>query len=43
LLSVVATWTARLNIDSTVRFYWRCTLVFAVLATSFALLLRLRS
>jgi NADH-quinone oxidoreductase subunit H len=43
LLSLVATWTARLSIDNTVRFYWRCTLVFAVLAVSSALLLRLRS
>jgi len=43
LLSLVATWTARLSIDNTVRFYWRCTVVFAVLAISSVLLLRLRS
>jgi NADH-quinone oxidoreductase subunit H len=43
LLSVVATATARLAIDSTVRFYWQCTLIFVVLAISSALLTRLRS
>jgi len=43
LLSVVATWTARLNIDSAVRFYWRCALVFIVLALSSTLFLRLHS
>jgi NADH-quinone oxidoreductase subunit H len=43
LLSVVASATARLAIDTTVRFYWRCTLIFAVLAISSALLMRFRS
>lgn len=31
LLSVLAAATARLAIDTTVRFYWKCTLVFACL------------
>jgi formate hydrogenlyase subunit 4 len=43
LLSVVATATARLAIDSSVRFYWQCTLIFAVLAISSALFMRFRS
>jgi NADH-quinone oxidoreductase subunit H len=43
LLSVVAAATARLQIDTTVRFYWQCTLIFAVLAISSALFMRLRS
>lgn len=43
LLSLLAAATARLAIDTTVRFYWRCTLVFAVAVISSALLLRLRS
>lgn len=43
LLSIVASATARLAIDSSVRFYWQCTLIFAVLAISSALLMRLRS
>jgi NADH-quinone oxidoreductase subunit H len=43
LLSVVASATARLAIDTTVRFYWQCTLIFAVLAISSALLVRFRS
>lgn len=43
LLSLVAAGTARLAIDTTVRFYWQCTVVFAVLAISSALLMRLRS
>lgn len=34
LLSVLAAATARLAIDTTVRFYWRCTLVFALAAMS---------
>jgi NADH-quinone oxidoreductase subunit H len=42
LLSVVAAATARLQIDTTVRFYWRCTLIFAVLAISSALFMRFR-
>jgi NADH-quinone oxidoreductase subunit H len=43
LLSVLAAATARLQIDTTVRFYWQCTLVFAVLAVSSALFVRFRS
>jgi len=43
LLSVVAAATARLAIDTTVRFYWQVTLIFAVLAVSSALFMRLRS
>jgi len=43
LLSVVAAATARLAIDTTVRFYWQCTLIFAVLAVSSALFMRLLS
>jgi NADH-quinone oxidoreductase subunit H len=43
LLSAVAAATARLQIDTTVRFYWQCTLIFAVLAISSALFMRLRS
>lgn len=43
LLSVLASATARLAIDSSVRFYWQCTLIFAVLAISSALLMRFRS
>jgi NADH-quinone oxidoreductase subunit H len=43
LLSVIASATARLAIDTTVRFYWKVTLIFVVLAVSSALLLRLRS
>ena len=42
-LSVLAAATARLAIDTTVRFYWRCTLLFAVLAISSTLLMRIRS
>jgi NADH-quinone oxidoreductase subunit H len=42
LLSVVAAATARLQIDTTVRFYWRCTLIFAVLAISSALFMRFK-
>jgi len=42
LLSVLAAATARLQIDTTVRFYWRCAMVFAVLAVSSALLLKVR-
>jgi len=40
LLSVLAAATARLAIDSSVRFYWQCTLIFAVLAISSAILMR---
>jgi NADH-quinone oxidoreductase subunit H len=43
MLSIVASATARLAIDTTVRFYWQCTLIFAVLAISSALFMRLRS
>jgi NADH-quinone oxidoreductase subunit H len=43
LLSVVASATARLQIDTTVRFYWQCTLIFAVLAVAAALFMRLKA
>jgi NADH-quinone oxidoreductase subunit H len=43
LLSAVSAATARLQIDTTVRFYWQCTLVFAVLAVASALFMRFRS
>ena len=43
MLSALASATARLAIDTTVRFYWQCTLIFAVLAISSALFIRLRS
>jgi NADH-quinone oxidoreductase subunit H len=43
LLSVLAAATARLQIDTTVRFYWQCTLIFAVLAISSALFMGLKS
>jgi formate hydrogenlyase subunit 4 len=43
LLSALAAATARLAIDTTVRFYWQCTIIFAVLAVSSALFMRLRS
>jgi NADH-quinone oxidoreductase subunit H len=43
LLSVLASATARLAIDTSVRFYWQCTLIFAVLAISSALFMRFRS
>ena len=43
VLSVLAAATARLAIDSSVRFYWQCTLIFAVLAISSALFMRFRS
>jgi len=43
LLSVIASATARLAIDTTVRFYWQCTLIFAVLAISSAIFMRFRS
>jgi NADH-quinone oxidoreductase subunit H len=43
LLSVVASATARLQIDTTVRFYWQCTLIFAVLAVAAALFMRYRA
>jgi NADH-quinone oxidoreductase subunit H len=36
LLSVVASATARMAIDSSVRFYWQCTLIFAGLAAVIA-------
>ncbi|MDR3793071.1 MAG: NADH-quinone oxidoreductase subunit H [Terracidiphilus sp.] len=37
ILSVVASATARLAIDSSVRFYWQCTLIFAGLAAVIAI------
>jgi NADH-quinone oxidoreductase subunit H len=43
LLSTLAAATARLAIDTSVRFYWQCTLIFAVLAVSSALFMRFRS
>src|ERR1039457_4745164 len=43
LLSVVASATARLQIDTTVRFYWQCTIIFAVLAIASALFMRLKA
>jgi len=43
LLSVLASATARLAIDTTVRFYWQVTLIFAVLAVSSVLFIRIRS
>ena len=43
MLSALASATARLAIDTTVRFYWQCTLIFAVLAISSALFMRLKS
>jgi formate hydrogenlyase subunit 4 len=43
LLSVIAAATARLAIDTTVRFYWQCGLVFAIAAISSALFMRVRS
>jgi NADH-quinone oxidoreductase subunit H len=43
LLSTLAAATARLAIDTTVRFFWQCTILFAVLAISSALFMRYRS
>lgn len=43
MLSTLAAATARLAIDSSVRFYWQCTLIFAVLAVSSAIFMRFRS
>jgi NADH-quinone oxidoreductase subunit H len=43
LLSVLAAATARLAIDTTARFYWRCALMFAGLAIASTLLMRLRA
>lgn len=40
LLSVAAAATARLAIDTTVRFYWQCTVVLALLVLSSTLLMR---
>lgn len=42
LLSTVAAATARFAIDSSVRFYWHCTVIFAVLAIASAILVRFR-
>lgn len=43
LLSTVAAATARIAMDKTVRFYWQCTLAFAVLVVSSAIFMRFRS
>jgi len=43
LLSTLAAATARIAIDTTVRFYWQCTLIFAVLMLSSAIFMRFRS
>jgi formate hydrogenlyase subunit 4 len=43
LLSIVAAATARIAIDKSVRFYWQCTLAFAVLVLSSAIFVRFRS
>ena len=43
LLSALAAATARLAIDTSVRFYWQCTLIFAVLAISSVIFMRFRS
>lgn len=43
LLSALAAATARIAIDTTVRFYWQCTLIFAVLILSSAIFMRFRS
>lgn len=43
LLSVVASWTARLGMDASVRFYWRFALALAVIVTASALWTRMRS
>lgn len=40
LLSTLAAATARLAIDTTVRFYWQCALIFAVVVVSSALFAR---
>jgi NADH-quinone oxidoreductase subunit H len=42
LLAAVAAATARIAIDNTVRFYWQCTIVFAVLVLSSAIFMRFR-
>ena len=43
LLSFLTAATARLAVDTTVRFYWRCALVFTLIAISSVLLIRGRS
>ena len=43
LLAAVAAATARIAIDNTVRFYWQCTIVFAVLVVSSAIFMRFRT
>ena len=43
LVAILAAATARVAIDSSVRFYWQCTLIFAALAISSALFVRFRS
>jgi NADH-quinone oxidoreductase subunit H len=42
IVSTVAAATARLAIDTSVRFFWQCTIIFAALAISSALLMRFR-
>lgn len=42
VLTIVAAATARLAIDDSVRFFWRCALAFAVLGVSSALLMRIK-
>jgi formate hydrogenlyase subunit 4 len=39
-LSALGAATARIAIDTTVRFYWECTILFAILAVSSALFMR---
>jgi formate hydrogenlyase subunit 4 len=43
VLSVLAAATARVAIDSSVRFYWQCTLIFTALAIASAVFVRFRS
>lgn len=43
LLAVVASWTARLGMDASVRFYWRFALALAVVVTASALWTRMHS
>jgi len=43
LLSVIASWTARLGMDASVRFYWRFALALAVVVTATELWTRMHS
>ncbi len=43
VLSVISAATARLAIDTTVRFYWRCAVIFAVAAMASTLIVRFRT